>query len=666
MYFFTQISRKHKIFLFSIFLILNILVYLFTERSLDSKIEYSKHDNLHELKVNYEIWEKNQATQADIIYDNLKKNSKVISLLSTAWHTKSEEKRDEIRNTLYKLLISEYKTFRIGGLLQYHFVFADNTVFLRMHKLSKYGDNLTGIRQDFTKVNRTFTVVRGFSEGKTTHAIRNVYPIFDQDNAHIGAVEISYPSELFQHKLNDMSEIHTHFLVKKSIFKVKSWTRNDNVMSYDQSMEHPDYMLTQINLHDEQTKKSHIMHLRELKQEIEKKIIKPKGFALFSKWNDEFQIISFYPIFQNTTGELAAWVVSYQDAPFIAVAYQDTVYARLISFIIILVLLGFMYKLIQHKNRLAKLLEAYDQNVIFSSTDKKGRITYVSSAFCEISGYSEKEFIGQSHNIVRHPDMPKKSFENMWKTITSGKTWKGEIKNLKKDGNYYWVVAEIEPTYDENKNIAGYIATRHDITDTKDMETLQKDIIFTMGSIGESRSKETANHVKRVAEYSKILALYYGLDEKEAEMLKMASPMHDIGKVGIPDSILQKPGALDNDEFEIMKTHVNKGYDMLKNSNRSLIKVAATIAYEHHEKYDGTGYPRGISGENIHIYGRITALTDVFDALSSDRIYKKAWEESRVLNFIREQRGKHFDPQLVDIFFEHYDEFKQIQETYKD
>lgn len=151
----------------------------------------------------------------------------------------------------------------------------------------------------------------------------------------------------------------------------------------------------------------------------------------------------------------------------------------------------------------------------------------------------------------------------------------------------------------------------------------QKEVVFTMGAIAESHSRETGNHVKRVAEYSKMLALYYGIEEEEAEMLKQASPMHDIGKVSIPDAVLNKPGRFNDEEREIMNTHAQVGYDMLKHSNRPLLKCAATVAHEHHEKWNGHGYPQGLKGEEIHIYGRITALADVFDALGSDRCYKK-------------------------------------------
>ena len=194
----------------------------------------------------------------------------------------------------------------------------------------------------------------------------------------------------------------------------------------------------------------------------------------------------------------------------------------------------------------------------------------------------------------------------------------------------------------------------------------QKEVVYAMGEIGETRSKETGNHVKRVAKYSKILALKYGLSPEIADLLMMASPMHDIGKVGIADAILNKPGKLTPQEFEIMKTHAQLGYKMLKNSNKDILKAAAIVANEHHEKWDGTGYPNATNGEDIHIYGRITAVADVFDALGSDRVYKKAWELDRILELFKQERGKHFDPKLVDLFLDNLDEFLEIRDKYRD
>ncbi|MDY0116921.1 MAG: HD domain-containing protein [Sulfurimonadaceae bacterium] len=201
---------------------------------------------------------------------------------------------------------------------------------------------------------------------------------------------------------------------------------------------------------------------------------------------------------------------------------------------------------------------------------------------------------------------------------------------------------------------------------TQEIEETQREVVFTMGAIAESRSKETGNHVRRVAEYSKILALAYGLDIKEAELLKEASPMHDIGKVAIPDAILNKPGPFVPEERTIMETHAEKGHAMIKDSVRPLLQAASIVAYEHHERWDGAGYPRGLKGEEIHIYGRITAIADVFDALGSDRVYKKAWDNERIFKLFKEERGKQFDPNLIDLFFLNQEKLLQIRESLKD
>ncbi|MCQ4087947.1 HD domain-containing phosphohydrolase [Saccharibacillus sp. JS10] len=199
-----------------------------------------------------------------------------------------------------------------------------------------------------------------------------------------------------------------------------------------------------------------------------------------------------------------------------------------------------------------------------------------------------------------------------------------------------------------------------------EIESTQKEIIYTLGEIAETRSQETGFHVKRVAEYTKLLALKYGLPEEEANLLALASPMHDIGKVGISDSILNKPGKLTAEEYETMKSHAMSGYEMLKHSTRPILKTAAIIALEHHEKYAGGGYPQGLSGEEIHLYGRITAIADVFDALASDRVYKKAWPLNEIVELFHQERGKHFDPKLTDLFLAHLEEFLEIRAQYAD
>jgi len=467
-------------------------------------------------------------------------------------------------------------------------------------------------------------------------------------------------------------------------------------------------------------------------------------------------------------------------------------------------------QLLCEQRLLKEYKNAIDRSAIVSKTDKKGIITFVNDKFCAISGYTKEELIGKPHNLIRHPDMQKEAFEELWRTIKSGQAWEGLVKNLRKDGSTYWVHAVVSPIVDLNGDIVEYMSIRTDITSTQEekeyiknelgiktadfdearhltkeyeiamdatlavvrtdtnniityannticklsgytkaeligmnckklrhqhhidnkdcdnlkhalvqkktvkmrfhnlsknkevyyvdttvipitdihgniheylhlmcnvtelvelhneMEDTQREIIYKMSEVGESRSQETGNHVKRVAEYSKLLALKAGLSLEEAEMVLIASPMHDIGKVGIPDGILTKPGKLDAYEWEIMRSHSAMGYEVLKSSQRPILKAAATIAYQHHEKYNGSGYPFGISGEDIHIYARIVAIADVFDALGSNRVYKKAWELEKIIEMFKEEKGKHFDPKLIELFLNHIEDFLAIRDKFKD
>jgi response regulator RpfG family c-di-GMP phosphodiesterase len=178
----------------------------------------------------------------------------------------------------------------------------------------------------------------------------------------------------------------------------------------------------------------------------------------------------------------------------------------------------------------------------------------------------------------------------------------------------------------------------------------QTETIFTLGEVMENRSRETGNHVRRVSDYCKIIAHALGLNEEETETVRVASALHDIGKIGIADSILQKPDSLNPEQADTMKKHTIMGWEVLKHSTGSILKAAAIIAYQHHERYDGSGYPQGLRGDAIHLYARITSVADVFDALTNDRVYRKAMNVDEALAYLRENSGSYFDPGIVDCF----------------
>ncbi|MBB1303392.1 MAG: response regulator RpfG family c-di-GMP phosphodiesterase [Pseudoalteromonas rhizosphaerae] len=199
-----------------------------------------------------------------------------------------------------------------------------------------------------------------------------------------------------------------------------------------------------------------------------------------------------------------------------------------------------------------------------------------------------------------------------------------------------------------------------------EVEATQQELVLRLSEALEQRSTETGNHVKRVSHICNTLALAYGLSKREADLVRLASPLHDVGKVGIPDAILNKPGKLTSEEWEIMKTHTQKGYLILQGSRREIVNAGAQIARDHHEKWDGSGYPQGRQGQDIHIFGRIVALADVYDALRHKRCYKEAWTLDDVVNEINQQKGKHFEPKLVDAFNDNLAELEEILTRFPD
>lgn len=201
---------------------------------------------------------------------------------------------------------------------------------------------------------------------------------------------------------------------------------------------------------------------------------------------------------------------------------------------------------------------------------------------------------------------------------------------------------------------------------TKEIRSVQLEIVRRLGLAGEFRDNETGAHIVRMSRIAEVIARRAGLDEKLCELILYSSTMHDVGKIGIPDNILLKPGKLTSEEWEIMKSHVEIGTQIIGDYPADILWMGSVIARSHHEKWDGSGYPDGLKGEAIPIAGRIAAISDVFDALLSKRPYKKAWPLEKALAMIKESSGKHFDPVLVDVFLDCLDEILAIRDSLPD
>ena len=201
---------------------------------------------------------------------------------------------------------------------------------------------------------------------------------------------------------------------------------------------------------------------------------------------------------------------------------------------------------------------------------------------------------------------------------------------------------------------------------TSEIRDREKELIFRMSRAAEFRDPETGAHIQRMAHYSQIIARGLDLEPHKQNLLLKAAPMHDVGKIGIPDYILLKPGKLTPEEMEVMKSHARLGFELLQGSGSEILRAGAEIAISHHEKYDGTGYPNALKGKDIPLYGRIVAVADVFDALTSERPYKKAWPLEDAVRFLEEGRGKHFDPMCIEAFLAGWDDVIAIRQRFQD
>ena len=208
------------------------------------------------------------------------------------------------------------------------------------------------------------------------------------------------------------------------------------------------------------------------------------------------------------------------------------------------------------------------------------------------------------------------------------------------------------------------VRTHLSLVRADELKETRLQIVQRLGLAAEYKDNETGLHVIRMSHYARVLGLAAGLSETAAEDLLHAAPMHDVGKIGILDRILQKPGALDKDEWKIMQSHATIGADIIGEHPHGMLALARNIALTHHEKWDGSGYPRGLAGEDIPLEGRIVAVADVFDALTSARPYKAAWPVEEAVQYLRQQRGQHFDPALVDLFLERLPAIVEIKERW--
>lgn len=322
----------------------------------------------------------------------------------------------------------------------------------------------------------------------------------------------------------------------------------------------------------------------------------------------------------------------------------------------------------QQKHYLHQYEHALEVGTSLCVIDIEGTIVSANQNFSSALNYNAEELIGQSlcHLIQDCPDFKDRVLKKVKAQGYSSRV----IKIIGKDGSNHTLSTVIVGIHDELGNINSLMSLSQDISESiklnDEIIETQKELIYVLGEVVENRSQETGLHIKRVALISELLARKYGLSEEHAAMIKIASPLHDIGKVGIPDDILHKAGKLSDGEFQIMKKHADMGFQLLNRLDRPLIRMAAAIAHEHHEFYNGKGYPEGLAGDHIAIEARIVSIVDVFDALGSRRLYKDPWPDQKILDYLNFNKSIQFDPELVDLFMSNIDEILEIRNQLRD
>jgi PAS domain S-box-containing protein len=456
----------------------------------------------------YETNYYNFKNQSKIIFNTIINQKEVINLYKQV-QTANKEQKKNLRKKLYQLLNDDYKKLKFAELKQLHFHLTNNESFLRLHKPDKFGDNLTKTRETIEYVNKNLKSVDGFETGRTNSGYRFVYPLKDENNIHLGSVETSLSISIFSKQFMNNFKVLSNFYIKSSVIDSKVWN-NEKLKRYIKSPIKDFYMTKNIvneinkNINKKKTNLNNEILSKNNIEEVVKNTNLNKSISIYDK--NINSVVTFIPIKNPITNKVVAFLTVKSDSNYInGVKFTFNILFLTFSFFT-LIIIYFLFTRFETQRKTNKILEEklekkvnlqtkiiqnnidiMSNNILYSKTNLNGIITDVSNAFCSMSQYSKDELIGKSHKIVRHPDMPKSIFKDMWNTIKNNKVWKGEIKNKRKDGSYYWVITSITVEYNEDGEAIGYIAIRYDITDKKELERNELLILeqAKMASMGE-------------------------------------------------------------------------------------------------------------------------------------------------------------------------------------
>ncbi|RYG65188.1 PAS domain-containing protein [bacterium] len=322
--------------------------------------------------------------------------------------------------------------------------------------------------------------------------------------------------------------------------------------------------------------------------------------------------------------------------------------------------------ILRSNSQLAVAVSTLSSGVIITdATIPDDPIIYANDGFCSLTGYAPAEILGRNCRFLQGPDTDPVAVQEMREAIAQRRSHECILLNYRRDGSPFLNEIIINPVFDGEGKLTSFVGVEHDVTEreqsrqsleekvqerTADLASSQMEILQRLARAAEFRDDDTGRHTQRVAHNSALIARALGLPETQVELIREAAPLHDVGKIAISDLILLKPGKLTKEEFDAMKTHAAIGAALLSEGKSEVVQIAERIAGGHHECWDGGGYPKGISGEEIPIEARILAVADVFDALTHERTYKKAWSVEAAVAEITQQSGYQFDPKIVEAF----------------
>ena len=548
--------------------------FYYTTQNKNDRIDLALKQEIKNLQTHYNLTIDYFINDATSIRANISKNKKIIEILKKAQKA-PKNKKDILREELYKSLIPMYSRLQTRGILQWQFVFPNNVSFLRMHKPNKYGDDLTNIRFSLSQVNKFKKIIVGFEQGRSSHGFRYVFPLYDSNKEYLGAIDISLSSAYFKNKLKNINKLHLHFLVNKNIFYVKTWEEKDLIVDYMPSIEHKDYMFTigsDFNKKNIVEKEKNI--ISPLRDKINKNIKLGKPFSLYIIINKSAKVITFLPI-KNTKNDISAYIVTYEDSKNIYNIYYNYKLFNIIILIGLILIFYFIYKNILRKVELTKSLNLMSKYVIYSKTDLNGIITDVSDAFCDISKYSKSEIIGNTHRILRHPSMLTELYKDLWNTISNEKQWKGEIININKNKEPFWVFPSISPEYDSDGMHIGYIAISYDITSKKNFDEQHKKLMHSEKLAGMGEMIGNIAHQWRQP-LSVISTVSTGMVMKqEFGMLKDEDILKNCNTINENAQYLSK--TIDDFKNFIKGDRTKKVFNLSRNINNFLHLVKGTI-----------------------------------------------------------------------------------------